>query len=647
MENNVENATPVVENIPATPAAPVAEPAKKSAKKFILPCILVGVLVVLLVAGIVVKSIMSSPKRVFTNVINSTYKEVSTTLKELDEFYKPDKEAVEFGASIKVDTNLDPKELDLPEGIDLSKIDFSKLEVNGKFGLDIPNEEVMAEANIKGSSETIGAKAYVKGDKIYIKPTFYDKVIEFNMAEGEIDFSDIKKELEKTDEVDIDLMLYDSILAAVTDAFTNALDKDAMSKESAEIDVLGKEVKVTKNSYKINDKSVQKLVKGTVENLLNDKKFVKNLAKATGLEEDKIKDALKEAKKNASNIKVGSVIVVNVYTKGLLNKPVGFDINMDKVKLISWYTNGGNIEAEINAGKKIKLSVEEGKKESEAKLTYDGKKIATATIRSFDEEAVDFDYEINLSEFNSSLKNAKGTIKFTCKKEKKKYSGEYKFRGEYDGKFGETSGTYYIEAKDKLDGLDTGSAVKEDDVNEEELNKALMNVIDKDETFKNIKDLVEKSVKDKPGFDDTDPYNAGPEYDEDDVKGYKEVSSEAEAVSLLTSTSPTVLYVRPTNDNQVKDQTEAILEAQAISLKYSAWVIDADDVGESFKAATANVEYKCYANLSSEEKTCKREEIDKDMPIVYIIKDGKIAKAMAGDLTFSFTKALSELGILN
>ncbi len=492
MENNVENVTPVAENMPVTPAAPVAEPVKKSASKILVPCILVGILVVLLVAGIVVKSVMSSPKRVFTNVVNKAYKEVSTTLKEIDEFYKPEKEAIEMGGTIKFNTNYDLSEFGLPKDLDISKV-----ELGGKFGIDLPKKEIVADADVKGSSEKLGIKAYVKEDKVYLKPSFYDKTIEVDLDEAAIKVDDYKDALDEAEEVDIDLVLYDSILKAYKDAMIDAFDKDAMSKDKDEIEVLDKELKVTKNSYKLNDKSVQKLAKGIIENLLEDKSFIKNVAKAANMEESEIKDTLKEAKKSCSDIKIGSVIVVNVYTRGLLNKYAGFDITADKVEIMSWYTDGDNIEATINAGQKIKFTVEKGKKESKAKLVVGDKKIATATIRSFTEEEVDFDYEINLGEFSSQLKEVKGTVKVTAKKDKKKYSGDYKFKVEYDGKWAEVSGTYFIEAKSSLDGLSTSDAVKADAVDGEAISKALEETITKDETFNQIKDIVTKYMQDK------------------------------------------------------------------------------------------------------------------------------------------------------
>ena len=97
---------------PVAPVATVVEaPAPKPKKKSIAPFLLIGVVAILLVVGIVVRIIISSPKQVFTSYINHAYKEVSNTLKEIEEIYQPDKEAVEIKATMKIDSNMDSEEL--------------------------------------------------------------------------------------------------------------------------------------------------------------------------------------------------------------------------------------------------------------------------------------------------------------------------------------------------------------------------------------------------------------------------------------------------------------------------------------------------------------------------------------------------------
>ena len=92
------------------------------------------------------------------------------------------------------------------------------------------------------------------------------------------DFEEMTEDLDK---MEIDPSLYDDILKACVKALKDALDKDAMSKEKTTIEVLDKEIKVTKHTYKLTEKNIQKLVRGIADNLLENDDFIKNVAKAS------------------------------------------------------------------------------------------------------------------------------------------------------------------------------------------------------------------------------------------------------------------------------------------------------------------------------------------------------------------------------
>ncbi len=598
---------------------PVSTPVQKK-KSIVGPIILCAVIVLALVAAIVAKSIISSPKQVFSRAIDKTYKEVSNVLKELDDLYKPNEEAIEFSGTMKVDTNMDlEKEMD----IDLDGIDISKLEVSGLFGLDIPNEKVEFNAGIKGSDEKIEGQLYFTDGKAYLKTSFYDKIVKFEGDDVNIDFDDIKDSFKELDDMDISLKLYDELLLSFKKALIKSLDKEAITKEKDEIEVLDKEIKVTRNTYKFNEKNVRKLVKNLATNLLADKDFIKDFAKATNKEKSEVKDLLKEMKESASDISIDEAITVNIYSRGILSKFTGIDIVYDKETIASYYTDGDNIEASINDGEEIVFTAEKNKKEYDVKVTVGGEKVATATVRSYTEEKVDLDYVIYINDEEIS-----GTVYLTAKKSKHSVSGDYKFKigSKEEDEYIEVSGEYKIETKDELEGFNTDKAISSDDVDEDEFVEALEKAIKDDKELNKIYEAIEKSAEESIKQAEKDKLN---------FNGMYKVEIE-DALSLLKNSKPTVLFVGDTyyySSSEGYELMDNLIEAQD-ELDFYSYTVKPIELNDAFKNAIANVEFTC--KTTSEEKTTCEE-----WPAIFLINEGKIVKAYRG--TVEYNELLNEL----
>lgn len=626
-ENNVEQVKPVepvtpvetepvkpVETAPA-PTAPVEKPKKSGVK--VLPIILCFIALVVIVLAVVARTVMTSPKFVFSNVIDDTYKEVSKELKIMDDLYDPNKEALVVNGSVSLDSNMDLEEL---LGLDIDeKIDISDIELNGSFGLDIPNEEALLTLGVKGKEETIDAKLFFTDAKMFLETSFYDKVVKFS-DDYDLNLKDVQDALKEND---VDFSLYDDILSAFVKSLSKSLDKDAMSKEKDEIDVLDKEIKVTKNTYKINEKTMQRLVKNLAENLLDNKDFIKKLSKATGIEESDIKDELKEMKKSASDISLEETIYLNVYTRGALNKFAGIDLVVDKETVVSYYKNGDNVEAMMNDGEKVKLTIEDGKKERKAKVTVGGEKVATATIRALEEDKIDLDYEIYQGD-----EEMKGTIYLTRKNSKKSITGDYKFKVEYDDEYITLSGSYGIEAKKELDGVKTSGAIDEDDVDEEAFEEALMDAVKKDDTLSTIVDAIIESVE-REEIESKLNY-----YDMIDVKS-------TEAIDLLSKNKATVLYVGFSyySASDPYYMFKRLRDAQD-ELGFYSYMLNETSVNEEFKNAVANIEFECTQEYATEGETCQ------EWPAIILIKNGKPVKGYRGTVKYDkLIEDLEELGL--
>ena len=466
---------------------------------------------------------------------------------------------------------------------------------------------------------------------LYVELSFYDKIIEIASKDMDLDFDEIKEEFGIEGDMEVDLSLYDDILAAYTKAFTKALDKEYMSKDKAEIDVLDKELKVTKNTFKLTDKSIQKTIKGTIENLLDNKDFIKKLSKVSGMDSSDIKDKLKELKDDASEMKIGSTINFNIYSRGITNKIVGFDVVVEKQKIISYYTNGDNVEATIEAGQKIKLTIDASKKVRKGKLTVDGEKVATADIRSLDEDKIDFDYVIY-----PERDEVKGTVYLTRKKAKKEVSGEYKFRieGEQDGDdvYFEVKGTYSIKTSKELDGVSTKNTIKSDDLDEEELQEALEDAVKKDKTLNQIVEDIIKAEEEEKIKSRINYYGMIP------VKS-------PEALELLSNKKATVLYIGYNyySANDPYYMFENLRDVQD-ELDFYSYSIDSNSVTEEIKTALSDVEFVCSTTTATDDPEAKPECTE--WPAIVLIKDGKPVKGFRGTVKYDDLKAaLKEIGI--
>ena len=499
---NQNNETMVTNPAPDMGVAQPA-PAKKGGIVGIL--IAVVIIAVLAVGGFfLAKTLLFTPKKVFEKTIEAGYKEVEAGLEEfdkIDDIFNFEDHAIVLNAKVKGSTNISY----LVSEFDLDKMDLA---FEGSVGLDFKNELVQAEGKIKGSSQEIDAGLFIQENAAFLKTGLYDKVIKIaEDIEDEFSFDEIKDELKSNNDIKVDAKVYQKIVKAYKDALIEALDSDAMSKESGEYDVLGKKVKGTKYTYTIDSKAAQHLAKEVSSKLASDKDFVKAVAESTGLKEDEIKEALEDAKKEASDIKVEEKVKIVVYTTGLTGKLSAIEINAGKNETFGYYTNGDDYEIDIEDGSdKVTITAEKSGKEHKLEVKYNKEKVATGTIRELSRNTIDMDIEIKNVD-------AKFSIYINEKNENNKASGEFKFKVSFNGEEASLEGSFSLEAKDSLDKLKTSDAVDPEAVDGEKLSKNLEEKITKDDTLNAIYKIAMESYNDYDYYDDNDDYDYDYDYD--------------------------------------------------------------------------------------------------------------------------------------
>lgn len=623
------------EQMPQVPQTNEVSP-KSGKNKIVLPIILCAIVALLIVAGIVLRVVTSSPKAVFKNTINNGYKYIDNALEESKEYYKMfdvQKDAITISADVKADVDLEDAE-------DWAK-DIKDVKLSGKAGIDIPNKGIIAEGEIAGKKEKVSAKVYVEDKDIYVESNLLEKPVKLSSEEigddFDLDWDELSEQLEKvTKDIDTNPETYQSITKAVKNALVKALDSEYMSKTKDEIDVNGKDVKVTKYSYEFKEKAIKGIVENMADSLLDDSDFISNLAKATGQDKKDIKDVIKELKKSAKEIEIDKdeVVTLNVYTTGLLNKFAGLSVEFDGKEVITYTTKGKDSELVINAGEdKVVVSIEKtGKDSYTVEAKYNKEKIAKVEVKEFNNEKIDLEYEVNVDD-----EKIEGSIYLTQDKSKSKVSGDYKVEFKYEKNSIKVEGSYAIESSKELDGVDTKSAVSSKEVdttkiknkydeikkNDPALGELLDEILDNSDVEPVTPvtpvepDKTTGPIKDYYGF-----YTVG--YDEGAVKG------------LLAKREATVIYVG--SEYYTGDQAKTFESLKSLhgEMSFTSYYFPyyRASYDEDYLAAIKGINPQCNSSKCEE------------YPTVLLVKDGKVQKMLRGNYDKeALKKVLTEFGI--
>ena len=489
--------TPTIEQTNTDKVNPLNNIFNKLKKFGLSKVIAIAAVIVVLVALIIVKTALSTPKQAFKNAINELYKETSRYLNDADDFlnkYNLEKETVINNVEFKIDSNIE----DFNSSLEETGINIKDTTIKAKVGYNLDKEELVFGGSLKGESEEISLDAYAIDDNVYIKTNLYDDIIK---AENSYDspFANID-ELKEYNKImkNLDFKTYDSILKSITNALNNSLNSDDMEKESDEIDIVDSSVKVTKNSYELDDKALSNIIRDTIEQLLDDKDFIDNLADTLDIKKDDLEDSLKDLRKSAKDIEYDEKLVINIYTKGLLNSFTGLSLEIERDEYFTYFTDGKNTEITFDNNQegysetKINIQAVKDGKETDVTVKYNGEEIITATIKELSEEKVDLDFE--LKEDKETV--ASGTIYLTVKEEKDNVSGDFELHFEQDKEYLNLKGNYKTEIGGKLTTIDPEKAIDENEIDESVLMANLEEIAKKDKVLSSLYDNYYESTLD-------------------------------------------------------------------------------------------------------------------------------------------------------
>lgn len=676
-------AMPELNNVAAQPVAPTNN--GMPGKKLNLlshgpgPIVAIGVVAVLIVAAVAYIVLTSSPTNVFKGAISSTFKEASKALDVYDEYsktYNFEEKAITVDFDATVDTNIK----EITEITDELGFEFKDLTVGATAGVDYKDEEILVSGYIKGKKEKIDATMMLENGVAYIGTSLLNDVLKYEDETLEFDLSSLKEEMEEL-EISFEAEDYKTVLKSVEKALNKSITSEMTEKESEEVEVSGKDIKVTKNSLVLDEDALQSIIETVAEELKEDDDFLKAAAAISGTKKGDIKDGLKELKKSAKDIETDEEVKINVYTKGLFNKVVGYGVEYEGDEYVTYIENGKDFEFVYDDhnedyGTKIVATVEDEK----LTVKVNGEKIATGTVRELSEEKIDLtvksafdelplEMSIYMDEKKVSVKaeaevdDVKVEIAMNVTGEEKdnKYSGKYDVKVTIDGElylddlgtidfdkgYVSVSGSYGITASENLEGLKTKNAKNIDEMTEDEmtalsteLEENLQKVIEKDKVFEAIYDLAEDAYNASEDFTD-DYYD---DYYDDDYYDYESLDMDEiwqdEVEDIFASTEVKVLYV---GNNNYEEGTAGYTLLESLKSVQNLYEFDCywldyefmwDDEIVAFEKQVANITHTCPTG------TCDT------YPAIYIVKDGAVKSAFRGAVTATeIQAALTAVGI--
>ena len=647
------------------------------------PIVTIAVVAVLLVGGVILGTVSSTPKSVFKGAINKVYKLSNTALDSYETYleeYDLTENAAHITGDFAIETNLE----------DFDGYELDKISLGFDIGVDYKSEILKVGADLKGKKEKISFDAAYQKDEMYIASSLFEEILKIDsemMSELgiEVDFNELKEQIKTYEkEYDSDPETYEYIVKSIKDALIKALDSEYMEKEKDTIDVLDKELRVTKNSYVFKDKSVKAMLKTVAEELLDDKDFAKKMADAMGVEKSDVKELLKQIKKSASDIDFDEKLAFNIYTKGLFNSLAGIGLEVEGKEYISMYTDGKNVEITFDnhekdeySAQKLVITIEKDGKGYKAKVKENKEKILEMNIKEATDETID----MTMTAYEEGEKAASIGIYLNVVQKKNTFSGSYKFKvteGESKEYVG-FSGKYTIAIEKELDEMKVKNAVSIEELDTEKVSANIEKVMEKDEALGAIlKDTIEELEEEMLDLN---------------YIGMSEVNVD-KAKKLLTNTKATVLYVGDTYYSSYSnpDASKLLynLESLQTELDFYSYYLDEYDVTTEFEELIKGPETNCgvltpetntettpstdtpttetpvtdtpttdtQTQVEGEQTQTKDENVVGEgtttncvpkpivYPGIYLIKDGKIQKAITGTITYDELKtALASIGI--
>lgn len=320
---------------------------KKSKKWLFIPLAIIVIIIGALVTLYFV--LFTTPKMAFTRALSKgissieNYMEVATEHNTISS-----KSAISF--------NVTSQEKSYQEYLDI----LNDIKINYDYAVDLKNG--ITDLNMEttyDNSELINVEV-LQQDKsniyFYFKGIFdkYVKVDKSDVEDGTINNMDD----------------YNAIVNGFSNATIKAFEDATFTRDKASITLDGKKTDVNKNTIVINNNNYKKIMNTLLTTLKNDNKFISAFSNITGDSIANVKQDIIDSIDELETTDIDMDIYFNVYTKGLLDEPVKYEIKTTEINSKDAYIL---VEVNILNGKSIEFVVSlEGEKLGSLKVEQTG-----------------------------------------------------------------------------------------------------------------------------------------------------------------------------------------------------------------------------------------------------------------------------------
>ena len=297
--------------------------------------IIILLVLVLLVVGFLY---FNSPKNIFLRVVNRGYNNI---LDSLDSNIDNNEKNIKTSGNLIFDFKINELYKDSFDTSLFNEINKLELELNSE--VSGKTKEFIYELNTKyDSNNLLGLGIYGKEKSLYLElKELFDKYIEIPIDNYDELFEEYNNTLEESE----------YIVTKFKNSILKNLDGNDFKREKIKLLTDNEEFKVNKLQYKLNEKSFTKLMIKVFKELQKDKKFIKNLASLSEVEEKEITEVIKtliDDLSNTTEFDTETFISISLYTKGFFNNYVGFEFNVDNELKIDYYKYNDDLYGNLN-----------------------------------------------------------------------------------------------------------------------------------------------------------------------------------------------------------------------------------------------------------------------------------------------------------
>ena len=349
--------------------------------------IILSVVVIVLLGGTYLY--LNNSKNIFIKILNKGYKNIEDTLDNIDVSYD---KTTKLNSDLSFDFNVSDKYKDVIDQNILDEINKLQFFINATQ--DYKSKEFSFELNTKyDKNDLFDVAMYGQNKSFYVElKNLYDKYIEIPYEEYDSLFENSNMEINKIKYV----------LKTIKDNLFKNLNQKDFKKSKEKLNIQKNKIEVNKIEYEVTEEKTTKLLINTLKDLEKDKKFIKYISELGEVDEKEIASSINELIKELeaeTEFENETFVSLSLYTKGLLNDYIGFEINFNNLGKLNIYNYNDVIYGNLYiTGKKVAELTSKKQKENEYEtiinVQNEEEKVNITINSKITEKLIDIDYSI-------------------------------------------------------------------------------------------------------------------------------------------------------------------------------------------------------------------------------------------------------------